>query len=235
MKHIWIGALLALSAWTGAARAQAITVEVGGKPIAIASPGPLERASEAAPTLFTLYQAGLPTTHRLVEAFITPGDLERTLTGQPVDDVSYQVQVMRNVEHVDLGEADWRTLRPQIIREVASLDATTLIDGQESAASQRISDAAGVAVDLAFGEIGKLQPYGDDSGSVRFHVLLPVSVEVAGVRRTIELQSAGAALPLGGRLLFLYAFRRHRAGEDARVVRAALDHWVEATVAANRR
>lgn len=235
MKNIWIGALVALSACTGAARAQAVLVEVGAKEIAVASPGALERVSQVAPTLFTLYQAGLPTTHRLVEAFITPDDLKRTLTGQGVEDETYQVQVMRDVERVQLTDADWQGLRPQMIRQMASLDMTKLIDRQEAAASELNTEAAGVDVDLLFGAIGKLQPYGDDAGSVRFHVLLPVSVDVAGVRHTVELQSAGAAIPLGGRLLFLYAFRRHRAGEDARVVRAALDRWVEATVAVNRK
>lgn len=234
MRHIWLGALLALSAFTGAAGAQAVSVEVGTRAVAIASPGAHERASLVAPMLFKVYQAGLPPTHRLVEAFISADDIEGSLAGRDVEGVIYQVQVMRDAERVDLDAADWQALRPELARQMAALDMDKLMEGMEAGASERVSDATGVGIELAFGELGRMQLYGDDPGSVRFHMLMPVSAEVAGQRKVLELQAAGAALPLRDRLVFLYAFRRHRAGEDAAKVRAALDRWVEATVAANR-
>lgn len=235
MKNFLLGALLALSSAAGAASAESVSVEIGTRQVAIETPAQTERVSLVSPMLFKIHEAGLASTHRLVEGFITQGDLERTLAGQLPEDVVYQVQAMRRAEDVEISAAAWRQMRPELERQMASVDMSKLIDGLDDGASDRMSEVSGVDVDMKFGKIGEVQVYGSDPDSVRFHLLMEASAEAEGKRHEVAMQVAAAAVPLSGRLLFLYALRQHREGENASAVRAALDRWVDATVAANRK
>ncbi|MFN3841955.1 MAG: hypothetical protein ACK4RW_01675 [Rehaibacterium terrae] len=226
-------ALLAL-AWSFSLAAETVVpLQIGGAELKFAVGEGYLRSSEAAPELHATMAAALPPENRLVEAFITEGDLRRQALGLPGELAVFQVQVLRHVEALGVSEADWQRVRPELARSFGMIDVDALARTTGDEASQRMSEATGVAVGVRFGEIGKPQPYGDDPRSLRFVLRMPVTAAVAGQTQQMTLQLAGAVAHIGGRLVFVYAILPDAGGEDASRVRAALDGFVDRALALN--
>lgn len=216
------------------AHAGSVELRVGDAQVPVAVPVGQVRVSQASPQLFDLYATLMPASHRLVEAFATEADVSRSLAGEFSKDVAYQVQVVLNVEGRDVGAAEWREGRPQVAREIGLVDMQAVSHALAPGASERLSAAAGAPVELRFGEAGRMSAYGDDPRSVRFSMLMPVSARAAGTSITAQVECAGAVTVVHGKLLFLYAYRVHHDGDDASIIRTALDRWVDATLALDR-
>ena len=236
MIQRWQAAMLVLLACCGAGRAgaQSFDVQVGERAVHIASVEGTVRVSEAALPLFGIYQTTLPPTLRLAEALASKEDVARALSGQAIDGTLYQVQVLRAIEGVEMGPDDWTRQRPELARQIGLLDMQQIGRDTGDGASARLTAATGTPIEMKFGEIGKLQRYGDDSRSLRFVLLLPVTLQAGGRTVAAQIECAGASVPLEGRLVFMYAYRMHHDASDATAVRAALDRWVDATLALDR-
>ncbi|MFC0676684.1 hypothetical protein ACFFGH_02295 [Lysobacter korlensis] len=225
---------LVAALWAGVASAEAVTtVKVGDAELQVPVEDGYLAASVSAPTLYSMSQAGLPVTHRLVEGFMSRADLKRVLIGQRPEQVFYQVQVMRDAEQVELSEQEWQQARPQIAQSMGAVDMQALADSMQRGASERMSETAGLDVEVSFGKVGAPTLYGDDPNSLRFVMLLPINGQVAGQQHAVTLECAGAVARVGGKLLFLFAYRDHTGGADAATVRTALDRFVDRTVALN--
>lgn len=227
--------VLALSmALLGGMATAAEPLDVGGRSIRIGVDEGFVATSAQAPQLHALYQAGLPPTHRLVEAYIDAADLKRVLLGQRPQQPIYQVQVMRDAERIAFSDADWEQGRPQIVSSLGAVDANALANSMSPGSSKRMSEQVGADVSVSFGRLGQPVLYGDDPRSVRFVMLMPLNLQVAGQAEALTLETAGAVARIGDRLLFLYAFRDHVEGTDTSAVRGALDRFVEHAIALNR-
>ena len=97
-----------------------------------------------------------------------------------------------------------------------------------------MGDVLGSKVEVAFGEIGKPVVYQDSGDSVRFVILMPVAISAVGRQQRMMIECAGAALPLAGKVVFLYVYRQHGEGEDSSASRTVLDHFVERAIALNK-
>lgn len=220
--------------WAGVASAELVApLTVGGTEVRVGLDDDYRPTSTGAPALHAMSEAALPATHRLVEGFVSEGDLKRALIGQRPAKVLYQVQVMRDAEHLVLSDADWAQARPLIAKGLGAVDFETLTRSMEQATNERMSRAAGFDVDLSFGELGAPVVYGQDPASLRFVMLIPVNGEVAGQPHAFKLECAGAVVRVAGKLVFLYAVRDHTGERDSGLIRAALDRFVERTVALN--
>jgi len=213
---------------------QVVVIEVGGKSLSLEVPAGYIRSSVVQPKLFEIASASAPPTNRLVESFMAESDAKRVVAGIPAEQPAYQAQALRDAEALDFSDADWNALRPDIARTFGGLDIKKLADAISDGSSQRMSTAAGAPIDMHFGEVGKPDLYHDESDSIRYVMLVPVKVAVAGNERQLEMELAGAILPLAGKVVFLYAVCPHVDGEGSGKVRAALDHFVERAIALNK-
>lgn len=209
---------------------QIATLQVGGKDLRFEVPSDYVRSSLVQPQLFAVASASVPPTNRLVESFMAESDAKRMVAGAPAEHPAYQVQALRDAEALDFSDADWNTLRPIVAKSFGELDMKQVVDAM-SEGGKRMSTAAGAPVALDFGEVGKPDIYHDESDSIRYVMLVPVKVAVAGIERQMEMELAGGVLPLSGKVVFLYAVCPHADGEDSSKVRTALDRFVERAIA----
>lgn len=219
---------------SGLAAAEIIVpLSIGGTEIRVAADDGYLRTSEKLPAMHAVAAAALSPGNRLVESFVSEADAKRMLLGLPRRDTFLQVQVLRNAEALDFTEADWEQGRPQIAKALGVMDLNAILANQTSASGERMSAAAGMPVSLSFGELGKPMLYGLQGPSLRFVLLLPMSVEVGGQSHQVTLEGAGAVARLSNKLVYLFAYREHAEGSDTTAVRAALDRFVDRAIALN--
>jgi hypothetical protein len=213
---------------------QVVAVQVGGKDLRFEVPDGYLRMSVDQPTLFEIAKAAAPPTNRVVEGFVSESDAKRMVMGGIAEQPSYQVQALHNAEPLDFSAADWEALRPMLAKTLGELDANALTESNsDDGAAKRLGDALGTKVDLDFGDIGKPVVYQATGDSVRFLLLVPIRIAAGGIERQLVVECAAAALPLAGKVVFLYVYRQHGEGEDSSAARAALDHFVERAIALN--
>ncbi|GAA5000273.1 hypothetical protein FNZ56_10840 [Pseudoluteimonas lycopersici] len=227
-------ALVVLFASPVAWAQQVVSLQVGGKDLRVEVPDGYLRMSVDQPTLFDIAKAAAPPTNRVVEGFVSTADAKRMLMGAPAEQPSYQVQVLHNAEALDFSAADWEELRPMLAKTLGEIDMGTMTDAQSDAGAKRLGDVLGTKVTMNFGDIGKPVVYQATGDSVRFVMLVPVAVSSAGIQRQLVVECAGAALPLAGKVVFLYVYRQHADGEDSSISRTALDHFAERAIALNQ-
>lgn len=212
---------------------QIVTLTVGGTEIRVAVDDDYVRMSEKLPMGFAMESAVAPKSNRLVEGFITQSDAKLSAMGLARRETLFEVHVLRDLEALEFTQADWLQARPVIAKGMGALDAKTLVDQGQSSANQRMSDTLGQPVAVRFGAVGKPVLYGDDPSSLRFVVLVSATLTVNGKSVPVELETAGAIVRLGNKLVWIYANRRHADGDDTTAVRAALDHFAERAIALN--
>lgn len=217
-------ALLAYS--TFASADQVVPLDVGGKQVKVSVPNGYIRTSVTVRPLYDITAAALPESNRLVEYFIAESDYRDMLAGK-ADNLrrpGFQVQVMRSVENAEISAADWQQGRAEIAKTMGLLDTNELIKADGAKANERMSEAAGTQLEVSYGEIGKPQVYGNDPGSLRFTLRVPMSVQTAdGVQQAV-ISCVGAVTVLNGRLVFLYAYGDEKQLPELRV---ALDRFVD--------
>lgn len=221
--------LCVLLAASGMAQAEKIVpVDIGGTTIDIGVPDTYLRATEQAPVLFSTSAAALPPAIRLAEVLLDEGDLKRSLVGQALQRPYVQVQVMRDVEALNLTDAEWRTLQPVLAQQLGAVDMTETSQALQEGMGERMGKAAGGEVEVRFGEIGKPHVYSQADGVIRYVLRLPVSGRVNGKDLDLVLDCAGAALVLKGKLLMLNAYLGRQGTEDGFAgVRSLLDPLVD--------
>lgn len=220
---------------SGLAAAEVVVpLTIGGTEIRVAADDGYLRTSQALPAVHAVVAAGLPAGNRLVEGFVSEADAKRLVLGLPWQDTFVQVQALRNAEPFNFSEAEWEEGRPALAEALGVIDFNALIAGQTAGADARMSAAAGFALSTAFGEVGKAVLYASQGPSLRFLILLPMTVEVAGQSQQITLESAGAVARLSDKLVYLFAYRHHVEGNDSSAVRAALDRFVDRAIALNQ-
>jgi hypothetical protein len=210
---------------------QTVSLTVGGKSIKVAVPDGYVRSSETVPMLYDITAAAIPTGNRLVEFFIANADAKQILLGttKGLKQTNFQVQAMRQIEAIDLSPQDWTQFRPDLVRGLGGADADTLIKADHEKSNERISETAGTAVEVKYGKIGKPSLYGDDQESVRFTMLVPISVKTASGEVQTVVACAGAIVVVSSRLIYIFAYGDPEAEGGMPAVRAALDQFVEQT------
>lgn len=210
-----------------------VPLSIGGTEVRVGIDDGYVRASEKAPAAYATAAAALPPPLRLVEAFLSEDDLKHMLTGQPLQQNYLQVQSLRDAEGVTFSEKEWQEVRPILAKQLGALDMNAIAAATEAGAGQRMGESAGVKIDVDFGDLGKPVLYGDQARSLRFVMLMPITVEVAGTPKQLLLEAAGAVIVLRGKMLYFYAYRNHQPGDDTSRVRAALDRFVDRAEALN--
>jgi hypothetical protein len=199
-------ALLLASALVPAHAGGAAPITVGGTQVQIAVPDGYLVGSEKAPSLYATSAAALPPTVRLVEMLVDEADLKRMLGGQTVAAPYLQVQVMRDAEPLEFSEQEWQALQPTLAAQLGGTNLDSASRAMQAGMNERMGTAAGTAIEIEFGEVGKPQVYSQDGGVIRYAIRLPIAGKVAGQPLQMVVDCAGAALLLNGKLLMLNAY-----------------------------
>jgi len=190
------------------------------------------RISQTLPSLHGSMGASLPPTSRLVEGFISQTDAKRVLLGLPWQGTLLVVQSLRSAEPLVFSAAEWEEGRPQLVKTLRGMDLNAAM-ARMAEADRRGGAKVREKSTVEFGDLGKLQVYDDSGPSVRFVVLLPMTVQVDGEARQVTLEAAGAVARLAGKVVYLYAYRHHAEGNSTQQVRAALDRFADRAIALN--
>jgi hypothetical protein len=212
--------VLLLVLWSPAARAAEVAeVAIGDARIGIAVPDGYLPASRDAPALFATSAAAMPPSIRLAEALVASSDLKRALAGQPMAQPYLQVQVLRDAEGVTFAAAEWDALRPVLAAQLGGLDLDAQMAPAQAGMAERMGEASGTSVEVAYGELGTPRVLSQEGGVIRYALRVPVSFAINGVPSEVVLECAGSALVLGGKLLMLNAYVHEdiEGGSTARV------------------
>jgi hypothetical protein len=212
--------VLLLVLWPFVARAGEVAeVPIGDAVIAIAVPAGYVPASRDAPAMFATSAAAMPPNVRLAEALVASSDLKRALAGLPMAQPYLQVQALRDAEALTFTADEWDALRPELAAQLGGLDLDAQMAPAQAGMAERMGEASGTAVEVAYGELGTPRVLSQDGGVIRYALRLPVAFAVNGVQSDVVLECAGAALVLGGKLLMLNAYIHEDvdAGSTARV------------------
>lgn len=221
---------------SGALHAQTIVpLEVGGAEVRIEVPADYLRLSERSPALMEQASALLPPMNRLVEALSTEEEIAARMAGEAPTRISYQVQVLRQMEQTDLSAADWQAGRPLVIRQIGALDMEEVKGTIETHANDTLKERHVPDASVGIGAMNRPVLYGDDPATVNFSMVVPFEFTVAGQTRSVRASVACVMTVVSKRLIYLYAFKLIEGDPDAsiREVRAAVDAFSQRTRALN--
>lgn len=187
-------------------RAQTVVpLDIGGARLRVEMPTDYVRVSERSPAYLTHLQAMLPPDNVMIEALMSPDDMLRQLKGKPAQSVAYQIQTMRALERVAYSKEDWRKFRPQLVEQIGTQDMAALTSELERGAQVEIGRMSGGRTTLRLGEIGKPVLYGRDIDTVRFSMVLPISVQTESSTRSGRVVLATIVAVVSERLVILQA------------------------------
>jgi hypothetical protein len=210
---------------------QSSVVAIGGRAVTVSIPDGYVRTTEKLPKLFELTSAALPPGNRLVEFFIAESDLDDIKLGkmQTLRKPNFQIQTIRAMESVEITPQDWQQGREIMAKELGIADLGTLIASERKQSNARVSGVAGSPVDIQFGELGKPQQYGNDPDSLRFTLLLPMTLSTEKGTLQTTVAAVGVITVLNKRLVMLYGYASPDVEGGIEALRANVDAIVERT------
>ena len=218
-----------------AANAQTVvSLDIGGREVKVEVPKDYVRRSEAAPELEEAVQKMLPATNLLIDTLVAADDIPRQKIGLTTKSTTYQIQVMRSLQRVDISADDWKIGRPIMLKEMGVMDLSGVDEVQKNIDASLEGKTDG-AVKVQIGDIGKLLPYGNDADTIRFTMIVPVTIEVNGAKIERRAMVGSLIAVVSKRLVMLYAQRMIEDDEAAALqgVRTDLDAFYARVKALN--
>jgi hypothetical protein len=189
------------------------------------------RVSAMAPHTFEVSAAAMPTTNRLVEAFYLESDLKKVLLGGAVEGTYFQVQAFRDVEKLDLNQADWISARASITAGMGKIDMAKYMADERKAMNARISATSSGAAPIDMMVTSNPQIYVTDDNSARFTMV--ISVKTGGSETPTKVALAGAIVHARNKVLMICAGQLFESIASVAAVTKRLDAATEAFLALN--
>jgi hypothetical protein len=212
LSRLLCAGLLAFVAHAAAAE-DTMALAVGDATLQMPVPDGYVRASEMAPVLFASASAGLPPANRLVEMLVARDDLKRILMGQPTSQPYLQVQTIRDVEPLDFTAAEWTAFQPMLAQQFGGMDLDRYTRNAQAGMGERMTQATGVEIEVAYGEVGKPAIYAMQPTAMHYTLRLPITAQVNGEVRALDIECAGAVLLAGSKVVLVNAYSQAAAGQ----------------------
>lgn len=230
--------LLFLAVGAHTVSAQPASVEVGGRTIVVPSPGDFVRIDGINAAMDKATAALLPASNRSVIWFSTTGDLERLKKGEPAEQSrSFNIQVVRSVESMEIGEKTFGQLRDQSRAEIekmrANLDAE--IKKATTSGNKRLTGEFGDDLGLSISDTAVLGFFDEAPSSLGFTMAMNVRSKAGGSAAGTKRLVAAIMTPVNGRLLNLYAYSDYTGAADRQWAEKAVSEWRDAILGANPR
>lgn len=212
LKRILCAGRLALVAQAASAE-EVIGLAIGDATLRTPLPAGYVRASEAMPVHFASAAAALPPALRLVEMFVAEADLKPMLLGHTPVQPYLQVQSIRDAEQVRFTTEEWTAFQPTLARQFMGLDLDQTTQDMQAGMSERMSAVTGNRIEVTYGEVGKPTIYAQHPTSMHYSLRLPITAQINGTTRTLELEGVGAVLLAGGKIVLINAYAPASSGQ----------------------
>lgn len=215
MLKLFCAALLAVCAQSAAAEdpisLDPISLKIGNTTIQAPVPAGYVRASEKAPMLFASSSAALPPANRLVEMLVAESDLKLILLGQTPTRPYLQVQTIRDAEALDFTAQEWTAFQPILAQQFGGMDLDNQTTHMQAGMGERMSAATGADITLKYGPIGKPTIYAQRPTSMHYTLRLPITAQVNGVVKALEIECTGAVVLAGSKFVLINAYSQKAA------------------------
>lgn len=150
---------------------------------------------------------------------------------------SFNVQMMRKLESMEIGERTFADVKQQMKGEMDRMQETVRqeIDKQISAVEKQRREAGGEDLALSISDVNVLGYFDDSPSSFGFTMAMKVAAKGGGKAVDDKVVTAGVVVPVNGRLLYLYSIADFHSPADRQWVEKAAGAWRDAVVAVNPR
>jgi len=212
--------------------AQGAGVEVGGREIQLPALPGYERVDGRDPKIDQMRDDMLGGTNRYLARFEPVKDSPDAEKGRELS-----VQVMKSIERREIGEKTFEELRGEMRREFnAAMDQMiSKLGPQMQASGKKAGETLGVDMALSASDMAVLGVFEDSNHSLGFTMAMKVNAKVGDHASESRIITAGIAVPVNGRLLYLYAVADFLAEEDRQWAEKTVSAWRDVVVAANPR
>lgn len=210
-------------------------VNIGGRKVRVPAPPGFRRVDGLNIEEDRQEQSLLPETNRYVARF------EHATPVEPDDGRSFNVQVLRSLENLEIGEKTFAQFRDQT---KASLDTMQEKVKQEAArvsaeATKAMQDSTGADAALSVSDMVVLGYFGEDASSLGFTMAMNVAAQAGaaagGEQVKAKLVVASMIVPVNGRLIYLYANSVFNSPADRQWAESAVQAWRDSLLAVNPR
>lgn len=217
---------------TLASSAPGAVVDVGGREIQLPAPPDYERVDGRDPKIDQMRNDMLGGTNRYLARFEPVKDSPDAEKGRELS-----VQVMKSIEKREIGERTFEEMRGEMRKEFnAAMDQMIQkLGSQIQTSGQKAGETLGVDMALSASDMAVLGIFEDSQHSLGFTMAMKVKAEAGDQASESRMVTAGIAVPVNGRLLYLYAVADFLADADRQWAEKAVSAWRDAVVAANPR
>ncbi|MCK6606177.1 MAG: hypothetical protein L6Q59_14875 [Ignavibacteriaceae bacterium] len=174
-----------------------------------------------------LLEVCVPTSNRLVCAFLTGSDMSKIEAGQEPDMKTYAfIEVLRSGEYYDCSQSDFSEVLSGFETESGIINATTFGEVQNEIDRRTAAlDAEGIQI----GYTKDLGAFYKKNNAFAFGFLM--SVETSGIK-TVVVCGATIAL-VKKRLIFIYLYKAYEGNESINWIGNTMEKWTDKILLSN--
>lgn len=215
-----------------------VELVVGGRRIIVPPPAGFVRCDGVDPEWDRAVESVQAPANKLLANFGTPEDHAAIRNGEVADYTrSFNVQVSRALESVEVNERTFDKIRQNNRKEVENLKASIEAEIEKVVrdGGKQMSDELGVDLQLSVGDLAMLGIFEDTPTSLGFTMAMTMSVQTPeGLDKSRNVVAA-MLVPVNGRMLFLYSNSGYSVEADRLSAESSVKSWRDAVVAANPR
>jgi hypothetical protein len=205
----------------------ASTFRVGLKSVVVGSPS--TDLVEPGSDFRVIFEVFVPTTNRLVAAFLLPEELRATLKGTtPLSRYAF-VQVPRRAEFAAVTPEIFKQIAGSMGQEFAASMDTAVKDSQDEM-NRRLKALNANPTTLTLDKPLMLGSFFSKPDAVGFGSVMPYDVN----GKMVKLAAAVSVVRVQERVLFLYLYTIYKDQESVNWVRTTSEKWADTILAANR-
>ena len=228
--------LLVFASTSFAAQDRPEQLTFGKRTLSVPRPTGFIPGSEVAPQLMPILQSYLPSTNRLVEAFVDAKNIKALVKGSASTlDPYFQLQVLRSLEGVVVSSADFaaqaKTTEAQIELQMKTVEADVaeaIATGNAEATKATGSDFAVGFSDSRYLGVFRREPWG-----TFFSMQARIETTIDGKAEHMLVGTSGVIALINHQVLLLYSNRQIRSDADLQWTRDSLSRWADRVRAAN--
>ena len=219
------------SAYSQQAQTQSVkyqTFKAGGRTINL--PNPIDQMTEVGYENRELMEIVIPSTNRLIAAFVLDNELPKLLEGD--DDFVLSeyamIQVPRRGEYYDCGASDFKEVIRGAEKEFGKVVSSSLEEAEDEF-NRRMKSLDLEEYSMDIGKPIQLGCLFSKKDAYGFGMIMPVT----GAGVTVKMVAACIMARVNNRLLFIYVYKEYQNEESVQWIRSTSEKWIDSILLAN--